>query len=89
MKGLALLSSPRESERKGNTELKVDGLVRSKLESRKMSGMFSLDGEGGFVGISLGGEPDFLEGEGRGEGVVSRELNCGDKDAEDPHMFLL
>ena len=51
--------------------------------------MFSLDGEGGFVGTSLGGEPDFLEGEGRGEGVVSRELNCGDKDVEGPHMFLL
>ena len=89
MKGLALLSSPRESERKGNTELKVEGLVRSKLGSMKMSGMFSLDGEGSFLDTSLGGEGDFLEGEGRGEGVVSRELDDGANDLEGTVMFLL
>ena len=66
VKGLALACWPSDSLRKGKTAEKVAGWVRSKLGSRKMAGMSSLEGWG------RGAEEG--RGEGReepGEGVVS------------------
>ena len=69
---MALACWPSDSLRKGKTAVKVAGLVRSKLGSRKMEGMSSLGGWG------RGGE----EGRGEvreepGEGVVSLREGVG------------